>query len=320
MLGNTLGSSIRTLLVGLVGGLLLATVGCSSAPRKVPATGSAGTTGSGAAGTTATTGTGGDTTSTGAGGTATGAGGDTTTTGAAGMDAGADAPSTGAAGDTTGVAGTGAAGDTTGAAGATGAAGTTVVDTTPILPQPVAVTKNWYPSGWDGDPYTVSQFAANPPIKIEDMSTATTGPCSHRVAGALGGCFKITYTPAIAPDGGVPGNASVASLANLPGTSTPNFTDNTMTPRVAPGAMRAAVQVAGAVGGEAVTFNLGSQMDSAYFDMQFTGTALTTNWQQLTVAIQPGYSHIFSPFGWGSNSATPIVFYYDDVRIDATAP
>jgi hypothetical protein len=316
MLGNTLGSSTK-LLVGLVGGLLLSNVACSSAPRKVPATGSAGTTGSGAAGTTATTGTGGDT-STGAGGTATGAGGDTTATGTGGMDAGADAPSTGAAGDTTGAAGTGAAGD---AAGATGAAGTTGVDTTPILPLPVAVTANWYPSGWDGDPYTVSQFtAATPPITITDMSTATTGPCSHRVAGALGSCYKITYTPAIAPDGGVPGNASVASLANLPGTSTPNFTDNTMTPRVAPGAMRAAVQVAGAVGGEAVTFNLGSQMDSAYFDMQFTGTALTTNWQQLTTAIQPGYSHIFSPFGWGSSSATPIVFYYDDVRIDATAP
>jgi hypothetical protein len=84
--------------------------------------------------------------------------------------------------------------------------------------------------------------------------------------------------------------------------------------------MRAAVQVAGDVGGENVVFNLGSLTDVSYFNMQFTGFTLTTSWQQLTTAVQPGYSHIFSPFGWGSASTTPITFYYDDIRIDATAP
>jgi hypothetical protein len=322
-----LGPNVRKLLITFVGGAIVAGVACgTNVQRTIPQGGTAGATGSaGATGTAGATsgsagaGTAGATTGGTAGATGTaGLTGGSAGAGTAGATTGGTAGASGTAGATGGTAGSvgGTAGATTG-----GTAGATVVDNTPILPLPVAVTANWYPSGWDGDANTVAAFTAvPPPITITDMSTATTGPCAHRVAGALGSCFKITYTPIAQPDGGAPGNASVALLANLPGGATPNFNDNTMTPRVAPGAMRAAVQVAGDVGGESVLFNLGSGTDSGYFDMQFTGITLTTSWQQLTTAIQPGYSHIFSPFGWGSSSATPITFYYDDVRIDATAP
>jgi hypothetical protein len=311
-----LAPNVRKLLIAFVGGAVVAGVACSTnVQRKVTTSGTAGASGSagasGAAG--ASTGSAGETTGSAGsvGGTAGTAGG---TAGAATGTAGAATGGTAGAA-TGGTAGAGTAGDVGGTAGA-------AVDNSVKIPSlPVAVTQYWYPSGWDGDAYTVSQFTAvPPPITITDMSTATTGPCAHRVAGALGSCFKITYTPVMQPDGGAPGNASVALLANLPNTATPNFTDNTMTPEVPAGAMRAAVQVAGDVGGESVLFNLGSTMDSGYFDMQFTGITLTTSWQQLTTAVQPGYTHIFSPFGWGSTSTTPITFYYDDVRIDATAP
>jgi hypothetical protein len=316
-----LGPNVRKLLIAFVGGAIVAGVACSSEPtRKVVTTGTAGV--SGAAGASGAAGV-----SSGSAGDATGA------AGTVGGTAGTVGGTGGSVGGTAGASGTaGSVGGTAGSAGGTAGAGTAgdmggtagaAVDNTPILPLPVAVTSYWYPSGWAGDANTMAAFNLTPPpITITDMSTATTGPCSHRVAGALGACYKITYTPVAQPDGGAPGNASVSLLANLPGVNppTPNFVDNTMTPRVAPGAMRAAVQVAGDVGGENVLFNLGSATDGAYFDMQFTGTTLTTNWQQLTTAIQPGYAHILSPFGWGSSSTTPITFYYDDVRIDATAP
>ena len=319
-----LAPNVRQLLITFVGGAIVAGVACSTnVQRMIPQGGTAGASGSAGAGTAgASSGSAGAGTAGTTGGTAGGTAGVTTggTAGTTVGTAGSVGGTAGAAGATTG----GTAGATGGAAGATtgGTAGATVVDNSVKIPSlPVAVTQYWYPSGWDGDANTMAAFTAvPPPITITDMSTATTGPCSRRVAGALGSCFKITYTPVAQPDGGAPGNASVALLANLPNSATPNFIDNTMTPEVPAGAMRAAVQVAGDVGGESVLFNLGSSMDSSYFDMQFTGTTLTTSWQQLTTAIQPGYSHIFSPFGWGSMSATPITFYYDDVRIDATAP
>jgi hypothetical protein len=316
-----LGTYLRAFFICAVGGGLVMDCGGNVA-RKIPASGSGGSTATGTGGST-----------TGAAGSATGSGGDVDVTGAAGDSSGAAGSATGAAGDTSAVdaaaAGTSgdnsdAAGSTTGAAGDTGAAGAPAVDNSLLLTLPVAVTDNWYPSGWDGDPYTVSTFALSPPIVITDMSTATTGPCAHRVAGALGACFKVTYTPVMQPDAGAPGHASVALIPNYPivqgdpNSGKPDFDDPTQAPRVPAGAMRAAVQVAGDVGGEAVTFNLGSASDT--FNMQFTGTTLTTSWQQLTVGIQPGYSHVFSPFGWGSASTTPVTFYYDDVRIDATAP
>jgi hypothetical protein len=327
---NMLETNLRRLFIGAgicAVGAVTASVGCTSSPRKQPvvSTGAAGTSGNGtgAAGTTGngtgaagTTGAAGDT-STGAAGT-TGAAGDTST-GAAGTTgaAGAAAGATGAAG----AAGAGAAGSNAtgaagaGAAGTTGAAGAPPDNTLHIMDAlPVAVTKYWYPSGWDGDGATVAAFGNNPaPIKIEMMTGATTGPCSKRVANAIGDCFKITYTPVMSDAGAT--HASVALIPNLPMSNMANFGDATMAPHVPAGATTISAEVAGDVGGETVQFNLWDANSGDLFTPTFPAGAGAQTWQKISVMIPAGYDQELSPFGWGSASTTPIVFYYDDIRI-----
>ena len=296
----------------VLGGAIAGGMACSSAPRKIPsASGAAGSSATGAAGS-----------GTGAAGSGTGAAG---STGAAGDSSGAAGMTTGAAGDTSGTAGsatgiggtTGAAGDASGAAGsATGAAGAAPTDNGLKIAAtfPVPVTMYWYPSGWDGDGVTKAAFTANPAsvIKIEDQSTATTGPCSKRVAGHVGSCFRVTYTP-VTMDGGAAGNASVALIPNLPGSSNANFSDVTMAPHVPVGATTITAEVAGDKGGESVSFNLWDAFQTEVFMPTLTADQA---WQKLSVQIPAGYDQELSPFGWGSASTTPIVFYYDDVRIN----
>jgi hypothetical protein len=307
----------------LLGGALATGMACgSSSPRKVPGTTGAGGgsvtgNGSGTAGSTSTGAAG--SSMTGAAGTsATGGGG---TTGAAGNTSAGTAGTTGAAGSTTGTGGTtgagGAAGATAGTAGTTGAAGTAADNTLHISDAfPIAVTKYWYPSGWDGDAATKATFGtAMSAIKIENQTTptpATTGPCSKRVAGAVGDCFKITYTP-VAADGGAT-NASVALIPNLPGGNAPNFGDLTMAPHVPAGAMKITAEVAGDVGGEMVQFNLWTVNQGDLFTPALTAQT----WQKIMSASAAGADQELSPFGWGSSSTKAIVFYYDDIRIENT--
>ena len=179
---------------------------------------------------------------------------------------------------------------------------------------PIPVTMSWYPSGWDGDAVTKAAFTANAAsvIKIEDQSTATTGPCATRVTGHIGGCFRVTYMP-VGQDGGAPGNASVALLPNLPLSATVNFTDVTMAPHVGAGATTISAEVAGAVGGEQVSFNLWDSFQTEVFTPTLAAGGA---WQKLSVMVPAGYDQELSPFGWSSSSMTPIVFYYDDVRIN----
>jgi len=313
--------------VCVLGGAIASGMACSSSPRKIPGTtggagssptgnntGAAGSQ-SGPAGAGNTTGAAGDQTgtagSTGAGGMATGAAGDNSGTGG-----------TGGAGNTTGAAGvtttglggtTGAGGDATGAAGAGGTPATDnglkITDAFPI-----AVTKYWYPSGWDGDDVTKAAFMATPPpIKIEMMTGATTGPCSKRVANAIGDCFKVTYTP-VGQAAGALGHASVGLIPVLPGMgSAPNYGDPTMAPHVPQGATTITAEVAGDKGGEMVTFNLWDAFQNELMTPTLTADQA---WQKLTVTIPQPYDQELSPFGWYSASATPIVFYYDDIRIN----
>lgn len=307
--------------VCVLGGAIASGMACSSSARKIPGTtGGAGSTttggSTGAAGSTAT-GAAGSATGTGGAGNTTGAGTAGASTGAAGDMTGAGGDTSGAAGaagsSTTGVGGTtGAAGSSTGAAGA---GGTPATDNGLKIsdPFPIAVTKYWYPSGWDGDPVTQAAFSATPaPIKIEMMTGATTGPCSKRVTGAIGDCFKITYTP-VAMDAGATGHASVALIPNIPMSSSPNFSDVTMAPHVPAGATTITAEVAGDKGGEMVSFNLWDAFQTEVFTPTLTADQA---WQKLSVQIPAGYDQELSPFGWGSASATPIVFYYDDVRIN----
>jgi hypothetical protein len=148
-------------------------------------------------------------------------------------------------------------------------------------------------------------------IQIADESTATTGPCSKRVANAVGACYKITYTP-VAMDGGAAGNASVALIPNIPGSNMADFGDATMAPHVPQGATTISAEVAGDVGGESVQFNLWDVIQSDLFM-----PTLTTAWQKISLPLTGvTYDQELSPFGWGSSSAKPISFYYDNVRID----
>jgi hypothetical protein len=316
---------LRRILVGatlsLLGGAIATGMACTTSPHKVPSgtTGTAGGTATGNASGTAgssPTGTAGNTTgaagsnTTGAGGSSTGTAGDTSGAGTAG--------STGTGGVTTGTAGTtGGAGGAAGgaAAGTNGAAGTAADNGLHITDAfPIAVTKYWYPSGWDGDMATVAAFTANAAavIKIDDMSTATMGPCSKRVTGHIGNCFRVTYMPVGADAGAT--HASVALIPNLPGGNSPNFGDATMAPHVPMGATSITAEVAGDKGAEAVTFNLWDANQGDLFTPTLTADQA---WQKITVPLTGvTYDQELSPFGWYSASTTPIVFYYDDVRIN----
>jgi hypothetical protein len=304
----------------VLGGAIGSGMACSSSPRKIPGTtGGAGSSPTGAAGSQ--TGAAGAGNTTGAAGEQTGTGGAGNTTGAAGSATGAAGDTSGTAGSTTGAAGntTGAAGTTTGAAGAAtgaaGAGGTPATDNGLKITDafPIAVTKYWYPSGWDGDMVTMAAFTAMPPpIKIEMMTGATTGPCSKRVANAIGDCFKVTYTP-VTQDAGAPGHASVGLIPVIPGGGTPNFGDVTMAPHVPQGATTITAEVAGDKGGEMVTFNL---WDAFQNEIMTPTLGANQAWTKLTVTIPQPYDQELSPFGWYSASATPIVFYYDDIRIN----
>jgi hypothetical protein len=314
--------------VAAVGGPVVAGAACSPAPRKsVP--GTTGTAGTGSTTTGTSTGTSGTTGT--AGVTTTGSG-----TGTAGTTGTAGDTSTGAAGSTTGTAGstagtTGTGGDpgAAGAAGTGGGAGDTSTGTAGTNPPPVdnskvlttfpvTVTDWWYPSGWAGDDATVAAFTSTPaPITITDQSNATTGPCSKRVTGHVGSCFKITYTP-VASDAGAT-HASVALIPNIPNSASPNFGDSTMAPHVPQGATRISAEVAGSVGGEVVQFNLWGTDSGDLFTPTFPAGAGAQTWQKIMLPLTGvTYDQELSPFGWGSASTTPITFYYDDIRIENT--
>jgi hypothetical protein len=284
---------LRNLVVCAIAVSVVAGVACEgSTPRKKPTqTGTAGT--SGAAGTF------------GAAGTAAAAG----TNGAAGTEAAAG--TNGAAG-TEAAAGTNGAAGTEAAAGTTGAAGTAPVDNTPTVALPITVTEKWFPSGWVADPYTMGLFASTDPltkpITIEDQTGAASGPCSTRVAGAVGQCWKVTYNPQVDADGGAPGFAAVVLLSGQS-----NWDNSLAAPRPAQGATEISAQVRGEAGNEAVTFTFGAAGDGFQTKVP---TTLTTSWQKVSLPMTGvPYDHVLSPFAWESASTTKIVFYYDDVVI-----
>jgi hypothetical protein len=180
---------------------------------------------------------------------------------------------------------------------------------------PIAVTKYWYPSGWDGDAVTKTTFGmANSAITVENQTTptpATTGPCSKRVTGAVGDCFKVTYKPVMSDAG-----ATFASVALLAENGGGHVYEVTMAPHVPAGATKISAQVAGDVGGESVQFNLWTTNAGDLFMPTFPAGAGAQTWQKITSTSAAGADQEVSPFGWYSASTTQIVFYYDDVRIE----
>jgi hypothetical protein len=280
-------------------------------------TGNGGTTGTAGSSTTGSAGSSSSAGTTGTAGDTSGAG----TAGAAGSAAGAGgaagSTTTGGGGSTGGAAGDTSAAGTNGGAGTTGtagAAGTAADTTTHIMDAfPIAVTKYWFPSGWDGDMATKATFGmSNSAITVEDQTSptpATSGPCSQRVTGAIGDCFKVTYKP-VGADGGAT-FASVALLAQMGATM---IFDPTLAPHVPAGATRVSAEVTGDVGGEMVQFNLWT---TNMGDL-FTPALGAHTWQKIMSTSAAGADQEVSPFGWYSTSTKQIVFYYDDIRIENT--
>jgi hypothetical protein len=167
----------------------------------------------------------------------------------------------------------------------------------------VTVTTAYFPSGWFGDAETMAAFTDPARVPIKLKAPANDGPCAARVSGAVGQCMKVTYMP-IAHAGAQPGYAGVA-LQGLPGMPAP---------RVAQGATIISAQVAGAVGGEMVDFTFGNgEIDG--FSGKVAAT-LTTTWQEVKFSLAGvAYDRISAPFTWGTQSPTPITFYYDNVQI-----
>jgi hypothetical protein len=167
----------------------------------------------------------------------------------------------------------------------------------------VAVTTYYFPSGWFGDAETMAAFTDPVRVPINLKAPASDGPCAARASGAVGQCMKVTYTPVPHAEA-VTGYAGVA-LQGLPGMPAP---------RVAQGATVISAQVAGAVGGEMVDFTFGNRQTDG-----FTGkvpATLTTTWQEVKFSlVGVAYDRISAPFTWGSESRTPITFYYDNVQI-----
>jgi hypothetical protein len=82
--------------------------------------------------------------------------------------------------------------------------------------------------------------------------------------------------------------------------------------------MSISAEVAGDVGGEVVQFNLWDKNSGDLYTPTFPAGAGAQTWQKIKEAVPAGADQELSPFGWASSSTTPIVFYYDDVRIDNT--
>ena len=209
----------------------------------------------------------------------------------------ASAPSVGGASGSSGsggAIGSGGAG-TGGAGGFSGSGGG--------LTLPVMVTTYYFPSGWFGDVETMAAFTDPVRVPIKLKAPASDGPCAARVSGAVGQCMKVTYTPVPHAEA-VRGYAGVA-LQGLPGMAAP---------RVVQGATVISAQVAGAIGGEMVDFTFGNREIDG-----FTGkvpATLTTTWQEVKFSlVGVAYDRISAPFTWGTESRTPITFYFDNVQI-----
>jgi hypothetical protein len=177
-------------------------------------------------------------------------------------------------------------------------AGTT---TTPVAASlPLTVSDVFAPSGYMGDGAT--------PGGIQVDTTTCLMP---RPTGAVGDCYKVTYTPGTQGWAGVYWQYPANNWGASPGK------------RIAAGATKVAFYAAGAAGGEALQFVVGGENDGT---LPYHDAFKVMQNQTLTTALAP-YSvalgdktydtGVLGGFAWLATapvgSTAPIVFYLDAI-------
>jgi hypothetical protein len=136
--------------------------------------------------------------------------------------------------------------------------------------------------------------------------------CPSRAPGALGDCYRVTYTP-VQGWAGVDWQYPANNWGSYPGR------------KILPGATHVTVWARGESGGEKLQFSVGGNHDDTVanhdsIDAQSAAT-LTTDWQPFTVNFGPKtYDLEIDAFAWvahapPSSSAT-ITFYLDGITWD----
>jgi len=180
------------------------------------------------------------------------------------------------------------------------------------LQAPFTVSDYFMPSGYFGDGALTGRTPKSVDVSYDQ--------CAARPPNAQGSCYRFTYRPVPASEGGKSfGGVYWQSPANNWGQDEPLA--------AVPNATRATFYAAGAVGGERVTFTAGglsaTEPDGAplpYVDTVkgTTGVVLTTVMTQYEVPLPAGasYDHVLGAFAWaitavGTDTRT---FYLDDVQ------
>jgi hypothetical protein len=180
-----------------------------------------------------------------------------------------------------------------------------------LLSAPFTVSDYFVPSGYMGD---ASVKVTPKPMQLDYDA------CSARPAGALGDCYRFTYTPAPVGNGGVGwGGVYWQSPANNWGQDAPQA--------VRAGATRVSVVAAGGSGGEIVSLLVGglSATDPDGAPLPFADTfkaeldvVLTTEPTRYEVPIPADaqYDHVVGGFGFSVTAVGPTaqVLYFDDIR------
>jgi hypothetical protein len=228
------------------------------------------------------------------------------------------------------TAAAGSSGTTAPTSGTTAASGTapTVCPGTATAVQnnalPYAVDNDFAATGYEGDYESITNTG-----DTEGTACGGLSPATPR-ASAKAACWKITYTVP-GPDAAMPttGYASVAWQANVQSMGGGTYYNNFgVAPGVIPpaGAMEASLWAKGAVGGEMVSFAVGSSGTAPCTD-SVVATAvtetLTTTWQKYTIPFPAGVTYTagqVNGFAWavgGAPADTTVSFYIDNVQWDA---
>ena len=167
-------------------------------------------------------------------------------------------------------------------------------------PLPLTLSDVFAPSGYMGDGAT--------PGAIQVDTTACKTP---RPAGAVGDCYKVTYTPGTLGWAGVYWQYPANNWGASPGK------------QIEAGATKVAFYAAGAAGGELVQFLAGGENDGT---LPYHDAFKVTQNQTLTSALAPynvdltGHTYdsgVLGGFAWlvtaPLGSTAPIVFYLDAI-------
>jgi hypothetical protein len=167
---------------------------------------------------------------------------------------------------------------------------------------PLTVSDQFFPSGFMGDGQTSSTAVV--------VSSST---CRQpRPAGAVGDCYRVTYTPGAQSWAGVYWQYPENNWGASPGK------------RVEPGANHVTFYAAGAAGGEALQLLVGGESNAKlpYQDSFKVMSAITLTTTltpyQMDISGRNYESGVLGAFGWTlvapTGTKAPIVFFLDSIR------